>query len=175
MWLGKLWFSFLSNEPVKRCLLRWLQGLNEVMSMLMFPCLDSLSSLVQTSLLNFTPLVPPGFSAVLCTRRILVCTHPLSPSPSRPNYPLPPAFFISVKGLIILHCPLQTPGVTLKSSLCLHLENSIHHPTLILLLLLFCCVFSLPKATLIPALCHSSPGFLWHLPPEWITSCHTTI
>ena len=151
---------------MERCLLRWLRGLNEVISMLMFPCLDSLASLVQTSLLNFTPLVPPGFSAVLCTQHILVCAHPISASPFRPNCPLPPEFFISVKGLIILHLPLQTPGVTLKSSLCLHLENSSRHPTLILLLLLFCCVFSLPKATLIPAPCHSSSGFLWHLPPE---------
>ena len=175
MRLRKLWVFCLSNEPVKRCLLRWLWGLNEVVCMLMFPCLDSLASLVQTSRLNFTPVVLPGFSAVLCTRRILVCAHPLSPSPSRPNYPLPPEFFISVKGLIIPHHPLQTPGVTLKSSLCLHLENSLHHPTLILLLLLFCCVFSLPKATLIPAPCHSSSGFLWHLPREWMTSCHTTI
>lgn len=166
MRLGKLWFSCLLNEPVKRCLLRWLQGVNEVVSMLMLPCLDSLASLVQTSLLNFTPVVPPGFSAVLCTRRILVCAHPLSSSPSRPNYPLLPEFFISVKGLIILHHPLQTPGVTLKSSLCLHPENSLHHPTLILLLLLLCCVFSLPKATLIPAPCHGSSGFLWHLPQE---------
>lgn len=175
MRLGKLWFSCLLNEPVKLCLLRWLQGVNEVVSMLMLPCLDSLASLVQTSLLNFTPVVPPGFSAVLCTRRILVCAHPLSSSPSRPNYPLPPEFFISVKGLIILHHPLQTPGVILKSSLCLHPENSLHHPTLIPLLLLLCCVFSLPKATLILAPCHGSSGFLWHLPQEWMTSCHTTI
>ena len=146
MRLRKLWFSCLSNEPIKRCLLRWLWGLNEVVCLLMFPCLDSLASLVQTSRLNFTPVVLPRVSAVLCTRRILVCAHPLSPSPSRPNYPLTPEFFISVKGLIIPHHPLQTPGVTLKSSLCLHPENSLHHPTLILLLLLFCCVFSLPKA-----------------------------
>lgn len=81
--------------------------------------------------------------------------------------------FIPVKGFI-LHCPRQTPGATLKSSLSFNLENSISHQILLILPLLYY-TSPPPKATLNPVPHHFLSALLPHLPPEWITWCHTSI